>query len=87
MEKKLSKREIGIARWFRKSWVNQLLMVLGQLLGALVVVIPLQWIWPLDQTWGDLLVFDAIMVWPVGFFLWVVDCLSTPSLEEMKEEK
>ena len=83
MERKLSKREIGVARWFRRSKFNQLLMVLGQMFVALVVVILLQWAWPAGQTWGEILVFDSIIVWPAGFFLWIIDCVSTPSLEEL----
>ena len=85
MERKLSSREIKVARWFRKSTGNQLLMVLGQLVFALGIVLILQWIWPVGQTWTYMLTFDAIVILPVGFFLWIWDCLSTPSLEELEK--
>jgi hypothetical protein len=87
MEKKLSSKEIKVARWFRKSKLNQSLMVLGQLLIVLVGLLLLQWIWPLDGTWGYILGLYVLLIIPVGFFFWIWDCLTTPSLEELEEEK
>jgi hypothetical protein len=87
MEKKLSKRDVRIARWFRKSKLNQFLFILGQLVIGLSTLLILQWIWPFGETWGYILTFDSIIAILAIPIIWVADCLSIPSLEEMKEEK